>query len=123
MVFVPHSPRTTPLITGELRATTAVWRKISYYPPSRVATQREREHHGITRLLRLSQQGWPVRRLTPRECERLQGFPDDYTKIPYRVKPAEECPDGPRYKALGNSMAVPVMHWIGGRIAMIDALT
>ncbi len=58
-----------------------------------------------------------VRRLTPRECERLQGFPDDYTLIPYRNKPADKCPDGPRYKALGNSMAVPVMGWIGERIA------
>lgn len=62
-----------------------------------------------------------VRRLTPRECERLQGFPDDWTKIPYRGKPADECPDGPRYKAVGNSMAVPVMRWIGKRIAMAEA--
>lgn len=60
--------------------------------------------------------GASVRRLTPRECERLQGFPDDWTLIPYRGKPAEECPDTPRYKALGNSMAVPVMRWIGERI-------
>jgi len=60
-----------------------------------------------------------VRRLTPRECERLQGFPDDYTLIPYRGKPAA---DGPRYKALGNSMAVPVMAWIGRRIQMVDEL-
>lgn len=62
-----------------------------------------------------------VRRLTPRECERLQGFPSDWTKIPYRGKPAEECPDGPRYKAIGNSMAVPVMRWIGERIALVEA--
>jgi DNA (cytosine-5)-methyltransferase 1 len=55
-----------------------------------------------------------VRRLTPVECERLQGFPDNYTNIPWRKKP--ESPDGPRYKALGNSMAVPVMCWIGERI-------
>jgi len=60
-----------------------------------------------------------VRRLTPRECERLQGFPDDYTLIPYRNKPAS---DGPRYKALGNSMAVPVMAWIGKRIQMVEDL-
>lgn len=60
-----------------------------------------------------------VRRLTPRECERLQGFPDDYTLIPYRKGMAA---DGPRYKALGNSMAVPVMAWIGRRIAAVDAL-
>ncbi|HIR42810.1 MAG TPA: DNA cytosine methyltransferase [Candidatus Aphodovivens avicola] len=57
-----------------------------------------------------------VRRLTPRECERLQGFPDDWTRVPYRGKPTEECPDTPRYKAIGNSMAVPVMRWIGERI-------
>lgn len=57
-----------------------------------------------------------VRRLTPTECERLQGFPDGHTAIPYRNKPADQCPDGPRYKALGNSMAVPVMRWIGQRI-------
>ena len=61
-------------------------------------------------------QGYTVRRLTPRECERLQGFPDDWTKIPYRGKPADECPDTPRYKAIGNSMAVNVMRWLGVRI-------
>ena len=59
-----------------------------------------------------------VRRLTPRECERLQGFPDDYTAVSYRGKPAS---DGPRYKALGNSMAVPVMAWIGRRIVAAEA--
>jgi DNA (cytosine-5)-methyltransferase 1 len=58
-----------------------------------------------------------VRRLTPVECERLQGFPDNYTAIPWRKAAAEDCPDGPRYKALGNSMAVPCMRWIGERIA------
>lgn len=67
-----------------------------------------------------------VRRLTPRECERLQGFPDDWTRIPYRGKPAEDCPDGPRYKAIGNSMAVPVMKWIFERMEAasdrVDAL-
>jgi DNA (cytosine-5)-methyltransferase 1 len=57
-----------------------------------------------------------VRRLTPVECERLQGFPDNFTRIPWKRKPAEDCPDGPRYKALGNSMAVPCMRWIGERI-------
>lgn len=61
--------------------------------------------------------GMAVRRLTPRECERLQGFSDDHTLIPWRGKPADQCPDGPRYKALGNSMAVPCMAWIGKRIA------
>jgi len=62
-----------------------------------------------------------VRRLTPRECERLQGFPDDYTAIPWRKKGADECPDGPRYKAIGNSMAVNCMEWIGERIAAREA--
>lgn len=61
--------------------------------------------------------GMQVRRLTPIECERLQGFPDNHTKISWRGKDADECPDGPRYKAIGNSMAVPVMRWIGERIA------
>lgn len=62
---------------------------------------------------------WAVRRLTPRECERLQGFPDDYTLVQYRGKPAA---DGPRYKALGNSMAVPVMRWIGQRLLAVHQL-
>jgi DNA (cytosine-5)-methyltransferase 1 len=60
-----------------------------------------------------------VRRLTPRECERLQGFPDDYTLVEYRGKLAA---DGPRYRALGNSMAVPVMRWIGQRIAAVHEI-
>ena len=63
-----------------------------------------------------------VRRLTPTECERLQGFEDGHTKIPYRNKSADECPDGPRYKALGNSMAVPVMKWIGERIMRTEKI-
>lgn len=57
-----------------------------------------------------------VRKLTPVECERLQGFPDNYTRIAWRNKPAEQCPDTPRYMAIGNSMAVPVMRWIGERV-------
>lgn len=65
------------------------------------------------------QNGWAVRRLTPRECERLQGFPDDYTLVPWRKGTA---PDGPRYKGLGNSMAVNVMRWVGERIAMVEAI-
>jgi DNA (cytosine-5)-methyltransferase 1 len=62
-----------------------------------------------------------VRRLTPNECYRLQGFPDNWGRIPWKGKPAEECPDGPQYKAAGNSMAVPVMRWIGERIAAVDS--
>jgi len=63
-----------------------------------------------------------IRRLTPVECEKLQGFPPNWTKIPYRNKPADQCPDGPRYKACGNSMAVPVMRWIGQRIEYVESL-
>jgi len=63
-----------------------------------------------------------IRRLTPAECEILQGFPRNYTQIPYRKKPAHQCPDSPRYKALGNSMAVPVMQWIGKQIQKAAAV-
>jgi DNA (cytosine-5)-methyltransferase 1 len=67
--------------------------------------------------------GVSVRRLTPRECERLMGFPDDFTRIPYRGKPADNCPDGPRYAALGNSIAIPVLKWIGDRIQTVEELS
>jgi DNA (cytosine-5)-methyltransferase 1 len=70
----------------------------------------ERDTHGVVEDLY-------VRRLTPIECERLQGFPDNWTLVNHRNKPAA---DGPRYKALGNSMAVPVMRWIGKRIFALD---
>lgn len=73
-----------------------------------------RDEHGLVSEIT------SVRRLTPRECERLQGFHDDYTLVPHRNKPAA---DGPRYKALGNSMAVPVMKWIGERIQMVNELS
>ena len=65
---------------------------------------------------------WAVRRLTPEECEALQGFPRGFTRIPYRSKPADKCPDGPRYKALGNSWAVNCADWIAERIAEVDAM-
>ena len=74
------------------------------------------QNNGSTATPAVMTPAMQVRRLTPRECERLQGFPDDYTAIPWRNKPAADCPDGPRYKALGNSWAVPVVHWIGRRI-------
>jgi DNA (cytosine-5)-methyltransferase 1 len=70
----------------------------------------------------ISQSNTRVRRLTPIECERLQGMPDNHTRIPWRKKPAAECPDGPRYKAIGNSMAVPVMRWIGERIIVVQQI-
>ena len=77
-------------------------------------TMTKADVHGVA-------QAMTVRRLTPRECERLQGFPDDYTLIPWRKKATSDCPDGPRYKALGNSMAVNCMEWIGERIAAVEA--
>lgn len=61
-----------------------------------------------------------VRRLLPSECEALQGFPKDWTRISWKGKPAEQCPDGPRYKAIGNSMATNCMKWIGRRIQLVD---
>jgi len=61
-----------------------------------------------------------IRKLTPRECERLQGFPDDFTKIKWNGKPEEDCPDGRRYKALGNSMSINVMRWIGLRLQLLE---
>ena len=64
--------------------------------------------------------GKNIRRLTPLECERLQGFPDNYTQIEWNGKPKDQCPDSRRYKAIGNSMAVPVMRWIGERIKRIE---
>ena len=73
------------------------------------------DRHGVAHDMK-------VRRLTPIECERLQGFADNFTQIPYRNKDAEQCPDGPRYKAIGNSMAVPVMRWIGERIYLVESV-
>jgi len=78
---------------------------------------------GTGRMPPTISQEMKVRRLTPIECERLQGFPDNYTQIPWRNKAPEDCPDGPRYKAMGNSMAVPVMNWIGRRIQMVEDIT
>lgn len=80
--------------------------------PHMVASETEGKPMGVNPML--------VRRLTPLECERLQGFPDGHTLIGWKGKRAEECPDGPRYKAIGNSMAVPVMRWIGKGIAAAD---
>ena len=92
------------------------------YDPSPTLTKGDR--HAIAQPIAVDTYKPPmaIRRLTPKECERLQGFPDDWTKIPYRNKPADQCPDGPRYKACGNSMAVPVMRWIGERIQLIDTI-
>lgn len=66
--------------------------------------------------------GMQVRRLTPEECEALQAFPRNYTRIPWRTKPADQCPDGPRYKALGNSWCVNNVRWIGERIQRVDQI-
>lgn len=64
--------------------------------------------------------GKTVRRMTPLECERLMGFPDGWTKVPYRGRPAGMCRDRPRYKAIGNSMPVNVMAWVGERIEEVE---
>ena len=90
---------------GELRLQGGDGTVVGAIPASRSGKQVQ----GVT-------DGYAVRRLTPRECERLMGMPDDWTRVPYRGRTAEECPDTPRYRAIGNSMAVPVMRWIGMRI-------
>jgi DNA (cytosine-5)-methyltransferase 1 len=89
--------------------------------PALTAAQAE---GGSTRRCVASAEGadWAVRRLTPRECERLQGFPDDHTLIPWKGRAREACPDGPRYRAVGNAIAVPVLAWIGRRIARVDRI-
>lgn len=69
---------------------------------------------------RTHEERYVVRRMTPREFERLQGFPDDYTRIPYKKKPKERCPDYLRIKAVGNSMPINVMRWIGERILIVN---
>lgn len=84
-----------------------------YVESDHASTLKARDHKDSTDLI-VTEDG--VRRLTPVECERLQGFPDNHTLISWRGKDAADCPDGPRYRAIGNSMAVPVMRWIGERI-------
>lgn len=74
----------------------------------------------ITDYTALVKEHLSVRRLMPVECERLMGFPDNWTRIPWKGKPEEECPDGPRYRACGNSMCVNVMRWIGMRIELVE---
>lgn len=85
-------------------------------PPTKEADKGDQDPPVLSSAEPPARKVYQVRRLIPRECERLQGFPDDYTRIPWRKKDPEDCPDGPRYKALGNSMAVTVMAWIGSRM-------
>ena len=88
-----------------------------YADDGTASAMKARDYKGATDLVAaVHAASMAVRRLTPVECERLQGFPDNYTNIPWRK--AIDSPDGPRYKALGNSMAVPVMRWIGERIEL-----
>ena len=108
-----------PIAMGDLNAHTAICRNVCPTlkcggDGAMVASEIGDKPTGLSPIL--------VRRLTPLECERLQGFPDNHTRIPWKDKPAEECPDGPRYKAIGNSMAVPVMRWLGERIEAVDRL-
>lgn len=109
------SPTMSCFNQGDTRATTVVAFKESQSGCRAGSVHSDTSHQGIGVMMPMS-----VRRLTPMECERLQGFPDRYTLVTYRGKPAA---DGPRYKALGNSMAVPVMRWIGERIASLDSVS
>ena len=117
---VAASETTSPTIRGTSSGTNQV-PSIAFN--ENVGSVKARDYKGINSdgngAEHVVKQGMQVRRLTPRECERLQGFPDDYTLIPYRGGYAA---DGPRYKALGNSMAVPVMRWIGTRIELVDEI-
>lgn len=79
-------------------------------------TLRRGRGNGTDDAIPITLDGRGVRRLTPLEYERLQGFPEGHTLVPWRGRPAEDCPDDPRYRALGNSMAVPVVAWVGRRI-------
>lgn len=106
--------RATPLaVDGNTAPTLTAANDPSRSPQSEEVTRQIAAVHAATMR---------VRRLTPRECERLMGMKDDYTKIPWKGKPADLCPDGPRYRALGNSMAVPVVSWIGKRIQMVEEI-
>ena len=115
-ISVEHCP---PLITSRVHAVAAAigWsEELTAHTELQGTLQRGGDgdrHEGVMRP------DMQVRRLTPVECERLQGFPDSYTNVQHRGKPAA---DGPRYKALGNSMAVPVMSWIGKRIQQVEAI-
>lgn len=115
--MVASGSRSNPIAMGDLNAHTAICRNVCLSlkrggDGAMVASEIGDKPTGVNPML--------VRRLTPLECERLQGFPDGHTLIAWKGKPADECPDGPRYKAIGNSMAVPVMRWIGRRIAAVD---
>jgi DNA (cytosine-5)-methyltransferase 1 len=110
---------------GDVRSTNVVAKPIAVdtynyttnnHTTQTIRSQSDTEHIGAVL------HSMAIRRLTPKECERLQGFPDDWTKVPYRNKDTDQCPDGPRYKACGNSMAVPVMRWIGQRIQYVENL-
>ena len=105
-------------LAGRLRPLWLVWENVPGTASTDIAGTLQRDGDG-GRADGVMTPQMAVRRLTPRECERLQGLPDDYTLVEYRGKLAA---DGPRYKALGNSMAVPVMRWIGQRIAAVDAI-
>lgn len=117
------NPKLSLFDQGDTRATTAA---VAFHPTQDPISNTDGSTHcmgtGSSRgdATIAVAQSMTVRRLTPRECERLQGFPDDWTMIPYRGKPPEDCPDGPRYKALGNSMACNAMAWIGERIAAYE---
>jgi DNA (cytosine-5)-methyltransferase 1 len=109
------------LCSAETATKTEIARVAELTTPSVTVLDRLRKNGMSTSLERTAQCGRVVlRRVMPIEAERLMGFPDNYTNIPWRKKP--EAPDGPRYKALGNSMAVPCMAWIGRRIDEVETL-
>ena len=105
-------------ITATFRKSVDYFRRggnYKYHEDTKAATLRNSASVDCFDLVLTSEKEY-IRHLTPLECERLQGFPDNYTQIEWNDKTKDQCPDTPRYKAIGNSMAVPVMRWIGERI-------
>ena len=113
---IAEGERTQKKITSSFRKNVEYFRRGGYYKYHEDEYSSTLTSKASSDCMDLIFQDGTIRRLTPLECERLQGFPDNWTQISYRGKPADECPDTPRYKAIGNSMAVPVMKWIGERI-------
>lgn len=135
--FVAHAPVVAGTLGsdhGNVRANQAWTDRLIAHAPETAATLTRgaesagkggyagRRQEDDVNVIAYVQQGWAVRRLTTVECARLQGFPDHHSRIVWRGKPAEQCPDGPQYKTYGNSMAVAAMAWLGLRIAMVSEI-
>jgi DNA (cytosine-5)-methyltransferase 1 len=113
--------RGTPIVAYDALGTPAaeVVKPADVHTPLRSRIPGQLENSTVTMI---QQPGMAVRRLTPEECEALQAFPRGYTRIPWRGRTPDQCPDGPRYKALGNSWCTAVARWVGERIEQVESL-